>query len=87
MNAKYVDINNNDTLLSINCLTSDSLDELIPYTHIHDEIEIVYVLRGTLSLRINSAVHTLKKNDIAIVNRLVPHKFFDNNFACFNNAI
>lgn len=83
MNAKYVDINNNDTLLSINCLTSDSLDELIPYTHIHDEIEIVYVLRGTLSLRINSAVHTLKKNDIAIVNRLVPHKFFDNNFAKF----
>lgn len=83
MNAKYVDINNNDTLLSINCLTSDSLDELIPYTHIHDEIEIVYVLRGTLSLRINSSVHTLKKNDIAIVNRLVPHKFFDNNFAKF----
>ena len=83
MNAKYVDINNNDTLLSINCLTSDSLNELIPYTHIHDEIEIVYVLRGTLSLRINSAVHTLKKNDIAIVNRLVPHKFFDNNFAKF----
>ena len=83
MNAKYVDINNNDTLLSINCLTSDSLDELIPYTHIHDEIEIVYVLRGTLSLRINSTVHTLKKNDIAIVNRLVPHKFFDNNFAKF----
>ena len=83
MNAKYVDINNNDTLLSINCLTSDSLDELIPYTHIHDEIEIVYVLRGTLSLRINSAVHTLKKNDIAIVNRLVPHKFFDNNFSKF----
>ena len=83
MNAKYVDINNNDTLLSINCLTSDSLDELIPYTHIHDEIEILYVLRGTLSLRINSAVHTLKKNDIAIVNRLVPHKFFDNNFAKF----
>ena len=83
MNAKYVDINNNDTLLSINCLTSASLDELIPYTHIHDEIEIVYVLRGTLSLRINSAVHTLKKNDIAIVNRLVPHKFFDNNFSKF----
>lgn len=83
MNAKYVDINNNDTLLSVNCLTSDSLDELIPYTHIHDEIEIVYVLRGTLSLRINSTVHTLKKNDIAIVNRLVPHKFFDNNFAKF----
>ena len=83
MNAKYVDINNNDTLLSVNCLTSDDLDTLIPYTHIHDEIEIVYVLRGTLSLRINSAVHTLKKNDIAIVNRLVPHKFFDNNFAKF----
>ena len=83
MNAKYVDINNNDTLLSINCLTSDSLDELIPYTHVHDEIEIVYILRGTLSLRINSSVHTLKKNDIAIVNRLVPHKFFDNNFAKF----
>jgi AraC-like DNA-binding protein len=59
------------------------LDELIPYTHIHDENEIVYVLRGTLSLRINSSVHTLKKNDIAIVNRLVPHKFFDNNFAKF----
>lgn len=83
MNAKYVDINNNDTLLSINCLTSDSLDALIPYTHIHDEIEIVCVLRGTLSLRIGSTVHTLKKNDIAIVNRLVPHKFFDNNFAKF----
>lgn len=83
MNAKYVDINNNDTLLSINCLTSDSLDTLIPYSHIHDEIEIVCVLRGTLSLRIGSTVHTLKKNDIAIVNRLIPHKFFDNNFAKF----
>lgn len=83
MNAKYVNINNNDTLLSINCLTSESLDELIPYTHIHDEIEIVYMLRGTLNLQINGSVHTLKKNDIAIVNRLVTHKFFDNNFAKF----
>ena len=83
MNAKYVNINNNDTLLSINCLTSDDLEDLIPVTHVHDEIEIVYILRGTLSMRIGSAVHTLAKNDIVIINRLVPHKFFDNNFAQF----
>lgn len=81
MNEKYVDIKNNDTALSINCLISDSLDDLLPYTHIHDEIEIVYVLRGTLSLQLNGVEHTLKKNDIVIINRLVAHSFYEAKFA------
>ena len=81
MNEKYVDIKNNDTSLSINCQISDILDDLLPYTHIHDEIEIVYVMRGTLSLQLNDTMHTLKKNDIAIINRLVPHNFHKARFA------
>ena len=81
MNEKYVDIKNNDTGLSINCLISENPEDLLSYTHIHDEIEIVYVLRGTLSLQLNSTIHTLKKNDIAIINRLVSHNFYDGNFA------
>lgn len=80
MNEKYVDIKYNDTGLSVNCLVSDTLDDLLPYTHIHDEIEIVYILRGTLSLQIDNTVYTLKKNDIAIINRMVSHNFYEDNF-------
>ena len=83
MNEKYVDIINNDTSLSINCLISDKLEDLLPFTHIHDEIEIVYVLRGTLSVQIDDALHTLKKNDIVIINRLVSHNFHKANYARF----
>lgn len=83
MNVQYVNISNNDTLLSINCLISDSLDALFPYTHVHDELEIVYILSGTVSLRVNSTTYTLRKNDIAVINRLVPHEFFDHNSGRF----
>lgn len=81
MNEKYVDIKNNDTALSINCLISDDPNDLLSDTHIHDEIEIVYVLRGTLSLQLNGVIHTLKKNDIAIINRLVAHSYCDAMYA------
>ena len=81
MNEKYVDIKNNNTALSINCLISDNLNDLLPDTHIHDEIEIVYVLRGTLSLQLSGTMHTLKKNDIVILNRLVAHNFYEAKFA------
>lgn len=81
MNEKYVDIKNNDTALSINCLISDNLNDLISDTHIHDEIEIVYVLRGTLSLQLNGTMHALKKNDIAIINRLVAHSYPEARYA------
>lgn len=80
MNEKYVDIKNNDTALSINCLVSDQLDNLLSYTHIHDEIEIVYVMRGTLSLQLDDTMHTLKANDIAIINRLVSHCFCEEKY-------
>ena len=81
MNEKYVDIQNNDTELSLNCLITDNPDDLSQCAHIHDEIEIVYVLRGALSLNINGTMHRLKKNDIAIINRLVPHNFCDSKFS------
>lgn len=81
MNEKYVDIKNNDTALSINCLVSDHLEDLLPYSHIHDEIEIVYVLRGTLSVQFHDTMHTLKENDIAIINRLTAHNFYEAKFA------
>lgn len=79
MNVKYLNIKNNDTLLSLHCLTSDDPEDLSSALHIHDEIEIVYILQGTLSLWIENKTHALKKNDIVIINRLIPHQFFDNN--------
>ena len=81
MNEKFVDIKNNDNALSINCLVSEKLKDLQPFNHIHDELEIVYVLRGTLSVRFHDTIHTLKKNDIIIINRLLPHDFYEANFS------
>ena len=83
MNVKYVDIANNDSLLCVNCLTSNDIDTLMPYVHVHDELEIVYIKQGSLSLCINNTVSSVKANNLVVINRQVPHKFFDSNHASF----
>lgn len=83
MNVKYVDIANNDSLLCVNCLSSNDIDTLMPYIHVHDELEIVYVKQGSLSLSINNTISPIKANNLVVINRQVPHKFFDSNHASF----
>lgn len=47
--------------------------------HSHQEIEILYVLEGELSLRIADEKYTLHKNDIILVNSAKRHSYFTGN--------
>ena len=44
-------------------------------THVHRDIEIGYVIEGTIALRRGSEITHLKKGDLYIVNRMEPHEF------------
>ena len=83
MNVKYVNIENSDPLLSVNCLISDNINDLTAYPHIHNEIEIIYIIRGNITLILEGASHILSENSITVINRLCTHEFSDNNFTRF----
>lgn len=78
MYTKYVDIEKTEPMLSLNCMISEDSSLLIDLYHTHDEIEIVYIINGRLTLSVNDQKHTLKKNDIVFINRMTPHCFFGN---------
>lgn len=44
-------------------------------THIHRELEIGYVLEGSLSLRTGSRTETISQGDLYLVDRMEPHEF------------
>lgn len=55
-------------------MTNEGGHLFIPY-HWHEEIEILYCIRGTVTLQLNGSSHLLKQGDICFVNREELHQF------------
>lgn len=75
MNVKYENIVLSDPQLGIACCESDKAEDLLTYPHVHDEVEIVYILLGRLLVNVDDEEQYLCKGDIVILNRLAPHEF------------
>lgn len=76
MNIKYVNIDTNNKKLNINCVKAEKIDTLLNYPHVHDEMEIVYLLSGNLSVIINEEEINMKAGETVFINRLASHHFF-----------
>lgn len=61
--------------LPVNVITADIRDYPI---HFHDDMEVVYVLEGTVKLKNGHYTYTLKEGDIFILNDREIHSFYHN---------
>lgn len=76
MNVKYENINPSNKELKLSCIKAENIDHLLDYPHVHDEMEIVYLTSGEISLLINDDELNLTAGDIIFINRLAAHHFF-----------
>lgn len=77
MHTQYENIIPTDDNLKISCQKSDNIKLLLEYMHIHDEAEFLYMLKGSVSVIINDTAQTVEAGNVLIINRLVPHYFYD----------
>ena len=76
MNVKYENIVPSNKELKLTCLKSKTIEHLLDYPHVHDEMEIVYLIQGNISLLINEDEQHLSAGDIIFINRLAAHHFY-----------
>lgn len=76
MNVKYENIDPSNKELKLSCIKANSITYLLDYPHVHDEMEIVYLTTGEISLLINDDELNLTAGDIILINRLAAHHFF-----------
>jgi len=76
MNVKYENIEPSNKELKLTCLKSRDIANLLEYPHVHDEMEIVYLLSGNISLLINEDEQNMNAGDIIFINRLAAHHFY-----------
>lgn len=75
MNVKYENLVPTNQSLGICCDLFHQAEHLILYPHVHDELEMIYLLKGSLWVNIDDEIKILGKDDMVILNRLAPHEF------------
>lgn len=77
MNTQYENIIPTDENLKISCQKSNNIKPLLEYMHIHDEAEFLYMSQGSVSVILNDTAQTVESGNVLIINRLIPHYFYD----------
>lgn len=75
MNVKYENLVFTNLELGISCNLFREPEHLLLYPHVHDELEIVYLINGDLRVNIDDEETLISNEDIVILNRLAPHEF------------
>jgi YesN/AraC family two-component response regulator len=76
MNVKYENIEPSNKDLRLTCIKSKTIEHLLEYPHVHDEMEIVYLINGNISVLISEEEQHLTAGDIIFINRLAAHHFY-----------
>ncbi len=77
MNVKYENIEPTNKELKLSCIKGGGINNLLDYPHVHDEMEILYLLSGKISVIVNDDELHLEAGDIIFINRLAAHHFFE----------
>lgn len=76
MNVKYENIEPSNKELKLTCVKGRGIERLLNYPHVHDEMEVIYLLSGSISVLVMDDDITLFSGDILFINRLAAHHFY-----------
>ena len=75
MNVKFENTQPNVENPKISCFSGHNPPSLITHQHIHDEIEIIYIKKGSAYAEIDTESIYLAEGNILFINRLLAHNY------------